>query len=102
MARFTTQVQLNGHPTEEDYSKLHNAMKKRNFTRIVEGGDGKKYWLPHAEYNRDANATLAKVLEDAKTAAAVVSANYEILVTESNGRVWHGLKAATAAEAADN
>jgi len=99
MARFTTRVQLNGRPTAEHYESLHKAMKRRGFTRIIESDDGRKYWLPHAEYNREGSATRAQVLEDAKAAAAAISSDYQVLVTESNGRTWHGLKVATAAEA---
>jgi hypothetical protein len=99
MARFTTRVQLNGRPTAEDYENLHKAMKRRGFTRIIESDDGKRYWLPHAEYNREGSISRARVLEDAKAAAATISTDYEVLVTESAGRRWHGLKTATAAEA---
>ncbi|MGA2067947.1 MAG: hypothetical protein ABSG86_23460 [Thermoguttaceae bacterium] len=99
MARFTTRVQLNGRPTAEDYEDLHRAMRRRGFTRIIQAEDGKKYWLPHAEFNREADTTRAAVLEDAEAAAATISTDYGILVTESAGRTWHGLTAATAADA---
>lgn len=99
MARYTTRVQLNGHPTGEDYENLHRAMKRRGFTRIIESDDGKLYWLPHAEYNREGEMTRATVLDDAKAAAATISRDFEVLVTESVGRTWHGLKGATATEA---
>jgi hypothetical protein len=102
MAKFTTRVQLNGRPTAEDYESLHEAMKRRGFTRIIDSDDGRKYWLPHAEYNREGSIARAKVLEDAKAAAATISSNYEVVVTESAGRKWHGLKSATAAEAVAN
>ena len=99
MAKFTTRVQLNGYPSAEDYENLHKAMKKRGFSRIIEGDDGKKYWLPHAEYNRVAEVARAKVLNDAQAAAATVSTDYEIIVTEGT-RSWYGLKSATDAEVA--
>jgi hypothetical protein len=102
MAKFTTRVQLKGSPSADDYERLHKAMKRQGFTRIIENDEGKKYWLPHAEYNREASVNRSVVLEDAKAAAATISKDYELLVTESAGRTWHGLKAATAAEAVVN
>jgi hypothetical protein len=98
MAKFTTRVQLNGRPTAEDYENLHKAMKRKGFSRIIASDKG-TYWLPHAEYNREANITRDKVLEDARAAAGTISSDYQVLVTESAGRTWHGLKQATAAEA---
>lgn len=100
MAAFTTRVLLNGNPTAEDYEKLHKAMKKKGFSRVIKSDQGTYYWLPNAEYDRNTISNRAQVLEDAKAAAATVSSRYEILVTESAGRTWHGLKVATAADAA--
>jgi hypothetical protein len=76
MARFTTRVQLNGRPTADDYEGLHTAMKRKGFTRIIASDDGKKYWLPHAEYNREATVTRDQVLTDAKAAAATISMSW--------------------------
>jgi len=102
MASFTTRVLLNGYPSAEDYENLHKAMNKRGFSRVIEGSDGKEYWLPHAEYNRVGNVSRSQVLEDAKGAAATVSSKYEVLVTESAGRTWYGLQPVTTAEATAN
>lgn len=102
MAKFTTRVQLNGSPAAEDYDKLHKAMKRRGFTRIIVSDTGSRYWLPHAEYNREGDVTRASVLADAKSAAMTVSAGFQVLVTESAGRTWYGLQAATAADAVLN
>jgi hypothetical protein len=99
MASFTTRVQLNGRPTAEDYEKLHKEMKKRGFSRLIEGSDSKKYWLPHGEYNREGSVTRDKVREDAKAAAATVSNDYDVLVSEATYRTWYGLTVATAADA---
>ena len=102
MEKFTTRVQLNGRPTAEDYEHLHQAMKRRGFSRIIESDNGTKFWLPHAEYNRVSSAKRSQILRDAQEAAASVSSDFQVLVTESAGRTWHGLKAATPAEAVAN
>ncbi len=100
MAQFTTRVLLNGYPSAEDYEKLHKAMKRRGFSRVIKAGDGDYYWLPNAEYDRQASVARSQVLADAKAAADSVSSTNEILVTESAGRTWLGLKKASAADAA--
>lgn len=100
MAQFTTRVLLNGYPSPENYEKLHKAMKRRGFSRVIKSDDGDYYWLPNAEYDRQANVTRSQVLADAKAAADSVSTSNEILVTESGGRTWRGLKKASAADAA--
>jgi hypothetical protein len=53
------------------------------------------YALPTGEYNRAGdNLTTAKVLSDAKVAAASVAAKFSILVTESSARMWLDLQKA--------
>jgi hypothetical protein len=99
MASFTTRVQLDGNPSSEDYEKLHREMKKRGFSRIIQSDQGQAYWLPHAEYNRLGDVTRDSVREDAKAAAATVSNDYQVLVTQAEARTWAGLKKATALEA---
>ncbi|HWE97625.1 MAG TPA: hypothetical protein VG269_26960 [Tepidisphaeraceae bacterium] len=98
MPRTTTRVQLNGRPSDEDYKTLHTAMKKKRFSRFITGSDGTIYHLPHAEYNREDDGTMAQVLADAKAAAAFW-ADHQILVTEGS-RTWWKLKKATADEVA--
>lgn len=91
MGRFTTRVEL--HDAEwSDYTLLHAEMKKRGFSQTVTSDDGKTYDLPPAEYNFEANISRSDVLERAKAAAGTVKNRYGVLVTESAGRVWHGLE----------
>src|SRR5262245_23526127 len=99
MAQFTTRVLLNGYPSADDYEKLHKAMKKKGFSRIIKSDEPAYYWLPNAEYDRDTTVARSQVLADAKAAADTVTTSHEILVTESNGRTWQGLKKATAEDA---
>jgi ThiF family/Prokaryotic homologs of the JAB domain len=80
--------------TEQDYDNLHRAMKIKGFSRLIPGGDGKNYHLPHAEYNRDADLTIEQVRTAAATAAASMHNDFQILVTKGT-RAWQGLKQAT-------
>jgi len=99
MARFTTRVQLDGYPKEEDYTKLHQAMKRKGFSRFIASTDGTTYRLPHAEYNLVADRTIKQVRDNAVAAAESVWNDIQVLVTEGT-RSWHGLKEATTAEVA--
>src|SRR5258708_36449614 len=71
MARFTTRVQLDGNPKEDDYTKLHRAMKQKGFSRFVTTTE-KTFRLPHAEYNRETDRSTEQVRDDAKEAAESV------------------------------
>ncbi|MGA2617112.1 MAG: hypothetical protein ABSF26_05835 [Thermoguttaceae bacterium] len=95
-----TRVQLNGRPTAEQYEQLHKQMKRRGFTRVIESSEHKSYWLPHGDYYREASVSHDQVLADAKAAAAAVSTDYEVIVSEAPSSKWSNLKSATKADAA--
>jgi hypothetical protein len=99
MNRFMTRLLLNGNPTAEQFEKLHVEMKKRGFSRIIEGSDSKFYWLPNGTYHRITNSNHNQVLADAKAAAETVTSAYELLVCEAPSSMWIGLKIATATDA---
>ena len=94
MTRYTVRVELHD-ADDDDYESLHEAMEKKGFVRWVESNDGSKYRLPTAEYNMD-SSTLdrSQVLDRAKAAAESVKPKPTpwIVVTESAGRNWSGLK----------
>ena len=92
MASFTVRVMLPGNPAEDQYVKLHEAMRRESFTRTITSNDGIEYHLPHAEYNISNGFNRSEVLNKAKTAANGISSKAEILVTESSGRTWSNLK----------
>ena len=103
MVSFTVRVQLNGYPEPQDYDKLHDEMRRRGFSRLIrDGKTGQWHHLPHAEYDVHVNGTRLDVLAEAKAAAATVSADFEVLVTESEGRTWHNLRPATPLEVLEN
>jgi hypothetical protein len=91
MARFTVRVELHD-ATWEQYVELHKHMAAEGFTNVIASDDGVRYELPPAEYNFEGNSTKDQVLAKARNAAAKVVRAYAVLVTESAGRTWYGLK----------
>ena len=89
MTSFTTRVLLHG-ADADDYESLHSCMEDEGFTRIISSDDA-DYCLPEAEYNIVGEFPRSQVLDKAKTAAANTRKKYQILVTQSAGRTWHGL-----------
>ncbi|HTV48851.1 MAG TPA: hypothetical protein VMG59_10460 [Phycisphaerae bacterium] len=96
MAKFTIRVVLNGNPSDDDYRKLHRAMRRKGFTNLIFSTKSKKWLrLPHSEYNRSDGVAKDAVRLAAQNAASTVSHDYQVLVTESNGRTWYNLDMAT-------
>ncbi len=91
MAKFTTRVELHK-ANADDYLRLHTSMEAEGFIRTITSSDGVTYQLPTAEYNRINEMSRDKVLESAKRAADKTGKEYEILVTETEGRTWWNLK----------
>jgi hypothetical protein len=94
MTSFTVRVELHD-AKEKDYTSLHAAMEDEGFVRWIVGSDDTKDRLPTAEYNMaDVSLTSSEVLKRAKSAANSVkpSPTPWIIVTESAGRRWSGLK----------
>lgn len=91
MAQFTVRVELH-RANQDDYDILHAAMEEEGFSRQIKSSDGARYHLPTAEYNRTSNKTREQIRDSAATAADTTGKKYAILVTESAGRAWQGLK----------
>lgn len=94
MTNYTVRVELHD-ADEEDHESLHQAMEEQGFVRWIKGSKGVKDRLPTAEYNMpDTDIDRSEVLEKAKSAANSVKASPKpwIVVTESAGRSWFGLK----------
>ena len=92
MARFTVRVELHD-ATWDHYKKLYVTMEHQGMTDVIPTTSG-SIKMPPGEYNYEGTATKEQVLEKAKVAASQVVQSYAVLVTESNGRTWHGLSAA--------
>ena len=94
MTNDTTRVELHG-ADEDEYEALHDAMEAEGFVRSIENSSGEKLRLPTAEYNLpDSTLDRKQVVKRAERAAESVKPNPTlwILVTESAGRTWSGLK----------
>jgi len=87
-------------PSGEDYEELHLAMQRNSYLRVIKGSNGEWYHLPHAEYTISWNVAKGTVLSDVTTIVKTVWKKFGVLVTESNGRTWIGLKTASASEVA--
>lgn len=93
MTKYTIRVELHD-ASAADYKELAKQLAARGITDIIKNGDGERYKLPPAEYNYEGTATRAAVMDMAKAAAQGVVKSFAVLVTESNGRTWHGLERA--------
>src|SRR5579872_1592257 len=94
MTNYTVRVELHN-ADEDDYATLHAEMEDRGFVRWSAGKDGSKDRLPTAEYNlAGTNIQRDEALKRAKAAAYAAKSNPTpwIVVTESAGRSWSGLK----------
>ncbi|EHH2507874.1 type V toxin-antitoxin system endoribonuclease antitoxin GhoS [Vibrio antiquarius] len=91
MASFTVRMVL--HDADwEDYNKLYEEMNKEGFSDEISSNDGTAYELPDGEYTISGNLTKSDVLSKAKNAASKTGKKYAVLVTQSSGRTWYGLK----------
>ena len=66
MAHYFIRVELQGNPSGEDYTKLHDHMLKNNWYRSISGSAGTSA-LPHAMYQGNATmdvSALTKALHD--------------------------------------
>jgi hypothetical protein len=91
MPSFVVRVELHG-ATRDDYEDLHAAMSGQGFSQRIRAHDGRVFELPPAEYVYDGNLTRADVLSRAGAAAKTAKTSFAVLVTESNGSTWTGLR----------
>jgi hypothetical protein len=92
MTYYTVRVEL--HEAEgRDYEILHRAMESAGFKTTVRDTKHATYQLPPGEYSYYTSApNRIRVLGRAKMAANATKLASAILVTQSDGRVWDGLK----------
>jgi hypothetical protein len=101
MRNFTVRVELNAAGAEA-YERLHAAMESHGFVRWVEASDGSRKRLPTGDYNlTHADLDRGGVLSLALAAAAEAQAGAAplVVVTQSVGRSWSGLRKWTAGAA---
>ena len=82
MANYLARVELHK-ATNDDYETLHEAMKKRGFTRIIISNDRKKYRLPTGTYVVEGtNAPLEQAYTATTAAAAETGKTYWVIVVD--------------------
>jgi hypothetical protein len=93
MADFTVRIEL--HDAQwNDYERLHAAMERQGFTRLITSDEGRRYQMPWAEYNGVGSFTSMQVLNIAQAAASTTGKRHAVLVTEATSRAWVGLQKA--------
>lgn len=101
MAYFIVRIELHEldnrqKPTWDDYERLHIAMQRRNYFRLIKSDEGKWYHLPHATYFAYSDTmTSAQILEQVQSIGRPVWSKTSYLVAEGSSR-WEGLVPASA------
>ena len=101
MAYFIVRVELHEisptqKPTWYDYERLHKAMQKHNYFRVIKSDDGKWYHMPPATYSAWSNtATRDQILQEVKAIVQTVWTKAGQLVIEGSSN-WIGLVPASA------
>jgi hypothetical protein len=94
MATCMIRIELHQARTAEQYQRLHTLLAQYGITNTILGTDGVWYRLPPAEYHYAGAANRDEVLRTSKQCATAVDPSNAVVVTESNGVTWQGLKAA--------
>lgn len=92
MTTFIVRVELFGNASWQQYENLHSGMERRGFSRTITSDDGTVYDLPSATYQRSSSYSRSNILSEAKAAANAVWNDNAVLVSETNGNTWNGLK----------
>jgi len=94
MTRFTIRIKLQ-QSSPEAYELLCTYMALHGFTRTITNSSTlETFQLPPGEFSfeTEEDATKKQILDLAKAAASAITEEYSVLVTESNGRTWYGLR----------
>lgn len=96
MASFIVRVELHElnsrqKPAWDDYQRLHAAMQRSNYLRVIKSDDGNWYHLPHATYSAwSNNLTRSQILEQVRAIVQTVWSKAGHLVIEGSSN-WVGL-----------
>lgn len=94
MPQFLVRVELHDGDSD-DYETLHDAMKRRKFSRTLLSAERVKHHLPPAEYIFNGKATADDVCRSAIAAAEETGLKCAVVVAESQEITWFGLKKVT-------
>ena len=92
MAFFITRIELHS-GTDSDYQALHSKMEQRGFSRVVTV-NGKRWWLPTAEYYHDDNTATTALLSKAKGVVISIGKTASIIVNHDSDWAFDGLRPA--------
>ena len=88
LPKFLTRVELHG-ARPDDYARLHEAMKIRNFHNTIADDNGVAFQLPTAMYVSHGPAiTVTQVRDLAVQAAKSTGLQHWVLVSEYNASAW--------------
>jgi hypothetical protein len=93
MADFVVRIELHN-ATREDYGTLHEAMSRAGFVDTLRDTSGSLVKMPPGEYFYSGSADAIRVRDTAYTIAASVRPHPGVLVTQSLGCWWQGLRPA--------
>ena len=94
MANYLTRVELHRPYLDDAYTRLHDAMEKMGFKRVILGKNGEWYHLPHGEYTLVSDNEVSQIVTLAKGVANGIHSRNEVLAVqyERSGVMWQGLK----------
>jgi hypothetical protein len=94
MANYLTRVELHRPYLDDAYTRLHAAMEKAGFKRVILGKNGEWYHLPHGEYSVVSDQDVSQIVTLAKGVAHAIHSRNEVLAVqyERAGVMWQGLK----------
>jgi len=87
MASFTIRVEMRN-ASSEDYTRLHEAMEAKGYSREIQNSVGTVFHLPTAEYVAEKNLSVRSVRDEVSKIAAAIRDNPLVLVTEASDRSW--------------
>jgi hypothetical protein len=93
MASFNISIELRGEiDVAGDYRRLREAMNENGFRHSISAKSGAKFRLPRDEFTFLGYLSRNEVLDNVYLLVSNFIPVPGIMVTESAGRVWRGLK----------
>ena len=94
MANYLTRVELHRPYLDDAYARLHAALEKVGFKRVILGRNAEWYHLPHGQYTISSDEGVSEIVTLAKGVANGIHGRNEVLAVqyERTGVMWQGLK----------
>jgi hypothetical protein len=75
----------------QDYEILHKRMSLAGFSRFITASDGKRYFLPNAEYCMHSSGNQQTILNFAQDSAGATGKRSTVLVSQVSSWISNGL-----------